>query len=88
MIDSKEEELYRIKLHSGSISETNAGNFSEARSKHTKDTKSPAKQTEDSPDEQTYNQMLKSGTGDLHHLITQKWGNKRITKKPSNSSPT
>lgn len=88
MIDSKEEELYRIMLHIGSISETNAGNFSEARSKHTKDTKSPAKQTEDSPDEQTYSQMLKSGNGDLHHLITQKWGNIRITKKPSNSSPT
>lgn len=68
MIDSKEEELYRVKLHIGSISDTNAGNFSETRSKNTKDTKSPAKQIEDSPDEQTYIQMSNSGNGDLHHL--------------------
>lgn len=68
MIDSQEEELYRMKLHIGSISDTNAGNFSEARSKHTKDTKSPAKQTEDSPPEQTCIQMPKFGNGDLDHL--------------------
>lgn len=43
MIDSKEEELYRIKIYIGSILEINVGNFSEVRSKYMKDIKSLVK---------------------------------------------